>query len=124
MRAFSLSWRWLADYSYVANWLLFATLCFFHLREIGPSRLKAKAATLAALAAVGDRDAVGRAGRKCRSRFGQQSYVRYLKPPALRLAPAQSEDAFFADAARIKAALDSARKEPPPGGGIFPALDE
>ena len=59
-----------------------------------------------------------------RSRFGQQSYVRHLKPPALRLAPAQSEDAFFADAARIRAALDKARKEPPPGGGIFPALDE
>ena len=43
---------------------------------------------------------------------------------ALSLAPAQSEDAFFADAARIRAALDKARKEPPPGGGIFPALDE
>ena len=121
--AFSLSWRWLADYSYVANWLLFATLCFFHLREIGPSRLKAKAATLAALAAVAiATQSVAQA--EMRSRFGQQSYVRHLKPPALRLAPAQSDDAFFADAARIKAALDKTRKEPPPGGGVFSALDD
>ena len=59
-----------------------------------------------------------------RSRFGQQSYVRHLKPPALRLAPAQSEEAFFADAARIKAALDKTRKEPPPSGGVFSALDD
>jgi hypothetical protein len=121
--AFSLSWRWLADYSYVANWLLFATLCFFHLREIGPSRLKTKAATLAALTAVAiATQSVAQA--EMRSRFGQQSYVRHLKPPALRLAAPQSEDAFFADAARIKPALDSARKDAPPGGGIFSAFDE
>ena len=59
-----------------------------------------------------------------RSRFGQQSYVRHLKPPALRLAAPQSEDAFFADAARIKPTLDNARKDAPPGGGIFSAFDE
>jgi pSer/pThr/pTyr-binding forkhead associated (FHA) protein len=121
--AFSLSWRWLADYSYVANWLLFATLCFFHLREIGPTRLKAKAATLAALAAVAiATQSVAQAEK--RSRFGQPTDVRHMPPPALRLAPAQSEDAFFADAARIKAALDKTRKEPPPGGGVFSALDD
>ena len=121
--AFSLSWRWLADYSYVANWLLFATLCFFHLREIGPSRLKVKAATLAAFAAVAiATQSVAQA--EMRSRFGQPAYVRHLRPPALRLAPPQSEDAFFADAARIKAALDDVRKEAPPSGGIFSTFDE
>ncbi len=121
--AFSLSWRWLADYSYVANWLLFATLCFFHLREIGPSRLKAKAATLAALTAVAiATQSVAQA--EMRSRFGQQSYVRHLKPPALRLAAPQSEEAFFADAVRIKPTLDNARKDAPPGAGIFSAFDE
>ena len=78
-------------YSYVANWLLFATLCFFHLREIGPSRLKVKAATLAVFAAVA-------IATQSRLRSGNafallrlQSYVRHLKPPALRLAPPQSE---------------------------------
>ncbi|MEP6996810.1 MAG: FHA domain-containing protein [Betaproteobacteria bacterium] len=121
--AFSLSWRWLADYGYVANWLLFATLCFFQLREISPARLKAKAATLAAFTAVAiATQSIALA--ETRSRFGQQAYVRHLKPPLLRLAAPQSEEAFFADAARIKTGLDSARKEAPPSGGFFQSFDE
>jgi len=42
--AFAFSLRVLADYAYVGAWLLLAALCFFHLREIAPVRLRLKAA--------------------------------------------------------------------------------
>jgi len=37
----------------------------------------------------------------------------------MRLIPAQTETAFFADAEKLKAKLDTARKEEKPDGGVF-----
>ena len=120
--AFALSWRVLADYAYVGGWALFATLCFLHLREIGPRHLRLKAGVVAALAAA----VIGAqtlAQSEIRGWAVQQSYLRDLKPPMLRIAPAQSEEAFFRDATRLKTKLDGARKDEAPVGDLFSAFD-
>lgn len=119
--AFALSWRVLADYSYVGLWALFAALCYFHLREIGASRLRLKAAIVFGLAATAVA-AQTLAQSEMRPWMNRQSYLRDLKPSFMRLAPPQTEDAFFADAEGLKARLDRARKEESPGGG-FPSFD-
>ncbi len=120
--AFALSWRVLADYAYVGAWLLFAALCFLHLREIGARHLRLKAGVVAALAAA----VIGAqtlAQSEMRGWAVQQSYLRDLKPPMLRIAPAQSDAAFFADANGLKAKLDRARKEEAPAGDLFSGFD-
>jgi len=116
--SFAFSSRVLADGEYVGNWLLFAALCFVHLRAIGPRRLAAKAAAvgavaLAAIAAqsVSHFDAA--------STNGQHSYLQGLKPPMFRMKRAQPLDQFFAESDRLKGALDKARLEPPGGRGWF-----
>jgi hypothetical protein len=119
--AFALSWRVLADYFYVGGWALFAALCFLHLREIGPARLKQKAGVVAGLA-IAAVAAQTLAQSELRGWVSQQSYLRDLKPPMLRIAPAQDNAAFFADALRLKAKLDRARKEESPTGGL-PGFD-
>jgi hypothetical protein len=54
--------------------------------------------------------------------FGQQSYLPGLKPPMFRLKPPKSEADFFADAERLKNAVDEARKDPVEGPGVLPDL--
>ncbi len=119
--AFSLSWRVLADYAYVGAWAMFAGLCFMHLREIGSARLKQKAGVVVGLA-VAAIAAQTLAQSEMRTWMSRQSYLRDLKPPILRIAPAQDEAAFFADALRLKVKLDRARKDEPPPGGL-PGMD-
>jgi hypothetical protein len=116
-----MSWRALADYAYAGNWLLLAGLCFFHLREIGPLRLRRKAGVVAALAiaAIGAQTLTR---SELSSMFGQQSYLPGLKPPMFRLKPPKPEAEFFADAERLKAAVDNARKDPPEGPGLLPDM--
>ncbi len=96
-------------------------LCFMHLREVGPTRLPQKAGVVAglALAAIA---AQTLAQSDMRTWMSRQSYLRDLKPPMLRIAPAQDDAAFFADAVRLKAGLDRARKDEPPAGGP-PGMD-
>ena len=120
--AFALSWRVLADYSYVGAWALFATLCFLHLREIGPGHLKLKAGVVSGLAAA----VIGAqtlAQSEMRTWMTQQSYLHDLKPPMLRIAPPQTDAAFFADAESLKGKLDRARKEEPPASDLFSGFD-
>jgi len=119
--AFAMSWRLLADYSYVGAWAIFAALCFFHLREIGPARQKLKAGVVIGLgvAAVA---AQTLAQSELRPWTGRQSWLRDLKPPFMRVASPQDDEAFFADALRFKEKLDRARKEESPGGGL-PGFD-
>lgn len=120
--AFALTWRMLAVYEYVGSWLWFSALCFLHLRVIGASRLRLKAGVVAALAAVGISTQT-LAQWETHAALDGTSYVRHLKPPALRVAFPQSESAFFADVEKLKAPLDRARSEDPLSGGVFSLLD-
>jgi FHA domain len=117
--SFALSWRALAEYAYVGNWLLLAALCFFHLREIGPMRLRLKGGVVAAIAvaAIGAQTLTK---SELSSMFGQQSYLPGLKPPMFRLKPPKSEGEFFADAQRLKDVVDKARKDPVEAPGLLP----
>jgi pSer/pThr/pTyr-binding forkhead associated (FHA) protein len=115
--AFALSWRVLADYSYIGAWALLAGLCWLHLREIGPAHLKQKAGVVAGLA-IAAVAAQTLAQSELRGWVSQQSYLRDLKPPMLRMAPAQDDAAFFGDALRLKTKLDRARKEESPSAGL------
>ena len=117
--SFAFSWRGLADYAYIGNWALLAALCYFHLREIGPMRLRVKGGAVAALAllAIGVQTLTK---SELSSIFGQQSYLPALKPPMFRLKTPKSEGDFFADVERLKAAVDKARKDPVESLGLIP----
>ena len=117
--SFALSWRGLAEYAYVGNWLLLAALCFFHLREIGPMRLRFKGGlvTAIAIAAIGAQTLTK---SELSTMLGQQSYLPGLKPPMFRLKTPKSEGEFFADAERLKDAVDKARKDPVETPGLLP----
>lgn len=119
--SFALSWRALSTYQYVGLWCIVAVACFFHLREIGPSRLKLKAAVVLGLLAIGlvmhtVSQFDGGAGAS------QQAQLR-LMPPAFRLAPLHSEETFFADIQRLKGRLDRDRLEAPNSGIELPFFD-
>jgi hypothetical protein len=116
--SFAFSSRGLADYAYVGNWLLFAALCFVHLRAMGPRRIPVKAGAVAALAVAAiAAQTVSRSDES--SLVGQQSYLSALKPPMFRLKRAEPLDDFMSDTDRIKSTLDKARLEPPSPRGWF-----
>ncbi len=120
--AYALSLRLLAEYAYVTTWLIFAAICFFHLRAISPRLLKLKAGIVGALA-VSAIALQMLAQSELRSNTGQQTYLHQLKPPGLRLAPLQSENAFFADVEKMQGKLDKARKEEPNRTSLIPSFD-
>ena len=108
--AFALTWPTAINYEYVAMWTVLAAACFFHLREVGPSRLKLKGAVVASLLAL----VVGIQTLQQSEAFydsGRQNTVRRLMPPALRLAPVRDERAFFSEIEQLKATLDSDRMQ-------------
>ena len=121
--SYALSLRALSEYAYVANWAIFAGLCFFHLRAIGPTRLALKGGIVAAIAiaAIG---AQSLTRSELSKMFGQQSYLSGLKPPMFRLKIPKSEGEFFADAERLKDAVDKARRDPVEAAGLLPDDEE
>lgn len=106
--AYALSTQAPQTYRYVGTWALLAAVCFLHLRAIGPSRLRLKGGVVAALLAI-ILATQALSQSETRSGNNQQDYVHRLMPPALRLAPLRSEDAFFAGAAELKPNLDRDR---------------
>lgn len=120
--AFAFSLRLLADYAYVGVWMLLAALCFFHLREIAPVRLRFKAAMVFGLGAAAVA-AQTLAQSELRPWNVRQTYLRDLQPPFMRVVAPQDGAAFFGEAERLKAKLDRARKEEPATGGL-PGFDD
>jgi len=120
--AFSLSWGAMLGYVYIGAWLLLATICFFHVREIGPSRLPLKGSIVAALAiaAISTQSLV-----QSENHVGtyHQNYVRRLKPPAFRLAPEKTDDAFFSEVEQLRAKLDRSRSEDSDADGTADVSD-
>jgi hypothetical protein len=110
--SFALTWRAPVSYDYVVMWGIVAVACFFHLRAIGPSALRLKAGIVAGLLVlvVATQTLMQ---SELRAEFGQQNYLRRLLPPALRLAPVQDENAFFAEIEQLKTKLDRDRTDDP-----------
>ena len=110
--AYSLSWASLPRYNYGVFWLTAGLLCAGHLRLIGGGYPRIKLAIVIALTALGiGGSALSRSD--ARERKGPAVVVKDLLPPTLRIAPAQSLDDFIADAAKLRADLDAAKKELP-----------
>jgi hypothetical protein len=106
--AFSFTWPAAVSYQYAVQSLIVALVCFFHLRELGRSRLGVKAAVMAALLALALTVQTVQQFETA-SDFGQQYLVGRLMPPALRLTPVRGENDFFADVERLKTGLDKDR---------------
>jgi hypothetical protein len=106
--SFALTWRVASTYVYVASSCILALTCFFHLREIGPSRLMLKGGMVAALLALAIGVQTLWQSEAFRD-FGQQSFAVRLMPPALRLAAVRDESHFFADIGQLKTNVDRDR---------------
>jgi hypothetical protein len=116
--AFALSLPALAGYDFVAVWLVLATVCFFHQRAFGRSRLALKAAGMLLLAALGiGIQFLSMADDRSRNNQPATALLETLLPPNLRLAQPQAQTAFFAAAAGLQTALDASRAQDPPEDG-------
>jgi hypothetical protein len=107
---FAISWYGPIKYGFVASYVLLAVICFWHLREIGPSRLRVKGGIVAGLAvmAIATQWLIE---SEARLNYGQQSAARHLLPTAFRLKPFRDEAAFFGDVEKLKGQLDQDRKK-------------
>jgi hypothetical protein len=116
--AFSLASRAIASFHDLMVWVLLAIVSFLHLRVIGRTRLRLKAAAVAVLAlAVIGVQALGRS--EAQETFGQQTVLNRLMPPSLRLAAIKDRAAFTAEVDAIRRRLDEDRKVEPTGPGGF-----
>jgi len=113
--AFALSLPPLTAYDFVATWPILAIVCFAHLRAIGPSRLALKAVCMLLLAGLGiGVQSLSVIDTRTRSNQPTTALLTVLEPPALRLVPPQTQDAFFSAAASLKTPLDEARAKDSP----------
>jgi hypothetical protein len=97
-----------STYQYVAFWSILAAVCFFHLRDIGHSRLWLKGALVSGLLAI----AIGLQTlllSEALSVSGRQLIAHRLLPPVLRLVPLRDPDSFFGDVAKLREDLDRDR---------------
>jgi hypothetical protein len=106
--AFAWTWPSGVTYEFVVAWAAFATVCFFHLREIGRTRLWLKGAAVATLL-VGGIALQALQQSEAFSDSGRQRSVHWLMPPALRAVPPRDQDAFFGEIGKLKARLDADR---------------
>lgn len=107
--AFALSWPGGVTDQYVEVWVVLAVVCFAHLREMGRTRLRLKAAAVAALCVVGT-TAQAVLQFESLAETGRANTAHWLMPPALRLVPLKDRDTFFGETTRLKARLDSGRR--------------
>lgn len=112
--AFALSWPGLTLFAWAGAWIALAGTCYAHLYVVGNKRSRLKAIVVGALATLAiATQALTIADR--RANYGQPVLLQQLAPPWLRLAPMREPAAFFDGAAALKARLDDARSDEPPG---------
>jgi hypothetical protein len=108
--AFSLSWPWLTDFSFVAVFATMAAAIYFHLLAVEPGRQRLMRAVAATGFVVGVAITlwfnVQRTGR-----LGEELYMNHLLPPALRIARPVPVDRFVDGLAPMQAILDRQAKD-------------
>ncbi|HZE90269.1 MAG TPA: hypothetical protein VE029_00960, partial [Rhizobacter sp.] len=108
--AFSLSWPWITDFSFVLNYAIGAAMLYFHLQAVDthkPRRLR-----IVAVSTV----VVGVAlnmwfNVQNTDRVGSELYMNHLFPPALRLAKPVDTATFMQRLLPLKATLDDQAKK-------------
>ena len=114
--SFMFDWPWIADFGFVAVYVVAGMALYYHLLAVEPARPKLMRA-VGALAAVAG---IGMAlwfNHQRSDRFGEDLYMSHLLPPALRLARPMPVDTFIGKLAPLQAELDRKAKEPPRGEG-------
>jgi hypothetical protein len=108
--AFSFSWPWLTDFSFVAVFATIAAAIYFHLLAVEPGRQRLMRGVALTGFIVGVALTlwfnVQRTGR-----LGEELYMNHLFPPALRLARPTSVDHFVAGLPPMQAVLDKKAKD-------------
>jgi hypothetical protein len=108
--AFSFSWPWLTDFSFIAAFATIAAAIYFHLLAVEPGRQRLMRAVAATGFVVGVALTlwfnVQRTGRP-----GEELYMNHLFPPALRIARPVTVDRFVDGLAPMQAILDKQAKE-------------
>jgi hypothetical protein len=116
--AFSFASRTIASFHGMLVWVLLAAVSFAHLRIIRPTRLRLKAAAVAAIAlAVIGVEALGQS--ETRQTFGQSNAMSRLMPPVLRVTALRDWNSFAGDIEVTRRRLDEDRKTEPSGPGGF-----
>ena len=117
--AFAWTFSLASTYEYVAIWIVVAIVCFFHLREVGRTRLWLKGALVATLlVAAVSVQTLQRS--EALSDSGRQVMLHILMPPSLRAVPYRSEADFFGAVEKLKATLDHDRAQTRPSSGQGP----
>ena len=109
--AFSLSWPWLTDYSFVATFAVGAAALYFHLLAVEPARPKLLRAVVATGAVVGIALTFWFNVQRT-SRVGDELYMSHLFPPSLRIARPLATERFIEGLGPLHALLDKKAKEP------------
>jgi hypothetical protein len=112
--AFSFSWPWLTDFSFVAVFATIAAAIYFHLLAVEPGRQR----LMRVVATTGF--VVGVAltlwfNMQRTGRLGEEPYMSHLFPPAFRLAKPVGVDHFVDGLAPMQTLLDKQAREK--GGG-------
>ena len=108
--AFSFSWPWVTDFSFVATYAAVAAAIYFHLLAVEPARRR----LMRGVAVAGFLSGVAlslwfnvqRTGRP-----GDEPYMNHLFPPQLRAAKTVPVDRFIDQLAPIQAILDRKARE-------------
>jgi hypothetical protein len=108
--AFSFSWPWVTDFSFIAAFAAIAAAIYFHLLAVEPGRRRLLRGVAATGFVVGVALTlwfnVQRTGRP-----GEELYMNHLFPPALRLARPVTVDRFIDGLAPMQAILDKQAKD-------------
>jgi hypothetical protein len=96
-----------------------AVVCFFHLREVGHTRLGLKGAVVAILLVVAISVQTLQRSQAL-SESGRQTTLHVLMPPSLRAVPYRSEADFFGSVEDLKTTLDRDRAQTGSRPGLIP----
>jgi hypothetical protein len=118
--SYALAFEPLVRFAYVGYWLLFAMVCWRHLKVMGAGHPRAKALTVLGLALA----AIGLQSLSLwQPRGGEQREARYVRTvvvPGFRLRPLEDVDSFLSRAATLESTLDAARSEDDEAAGSEP----
>lgn len=104
--AFSLSWPWLTDFSFIAAYAILGATLYFHLQAVEPHHPRRTRGFALAAAAMG----IGLSlwfNDQASDRLGSELYMNHLFPPALRLAQPVDTEHFMQGVQALQPRLDA-----------------